>query len=186
MKLWARVLSFSMALTVPAALTAQSGSQRPLSLGISGGMALATGEFGSGMAGMGYDVTGHLYYKLPSSNKLALRGDVSFDKWGDDSDNRLGVRNLGFTGNAIFALSNSGGVRPYLLGGVGLYNSKTTYKHGYFINDSYSDTDFGFQLGGGLQFQLSGFSTFAELRYVTVYSDVYHLNWLPVVFGVKF
>lgn len=185
MKRLGRALGFAMALVVPAAMAAQSGSQRPLSLGISGGLSAPTGDFGKGLDA-GYNVTGHLFYNLTSSGKVALRGDVAYDKWSVKAINDVNLRSLGYSANAIIGLTSSGTVRPYILGGAGFFGTKTTYNSGSSAGRSNSETNFGVQAGAGAQFQLSGFSTFAEARFVSVFGPNNDMNWLPIVFGVRF
>lgn len=76
-------------------------------------------------------------------------------------------------------------VKPYVLGGLGLYNGKTTADFGS-AEISGSDTNLGLQAGAGVAFQLSGFSTFAEARLVNIFSDGNSSRFVPIVFGVRF
>ena len=68
---------------------------------------------------------------------------------------------------------------PSLVGGLGVYSGKTSGSDG-------SSTDVGLQVGAGLTFKLSGFSTFLEAKYVNVFSDPNSTGYLPITFGVKF
>ena len=70
-------------------------------------------------------------------------------------------------------------LRPYALGGLGLFNTRNP-------ETDQSDTNLGLQVGGGLTFQLSGFSTFAEARFVNVFSDGRSSRYVPITFGVRF
>lgn len=88
--------------------------------------------------------------------------------------------------NALYSVNSASMVKPYLLGGVGMYNSKATIDLGSTGGSTPSSTDLGIQVGGGLRFQLSGFSTFLEAKYVNVFTDGSSTNWLPITFGVRF
>jgi hypothetical protein len=65
-----------------------------------------------------------------------------------------------------------------VLGGLGLYK--------FDCDDCDFDTEFGFNVGGGLNFNLGTLQTFAELRYHVVSVDDFDANHLPIVFGIKF
>lgn len=174
-----RLLSLAAVLAAPAAMTAQS-SPRPVSLGISGGLSLPTGDFGSGLAS-GYSVAGHVFLSPSAMRSLRFRGDVSYDSW-DIENTNSSTRSLAGIANAIFDVSTSSTstVKPYFLGGLGIFNGKNSG------TNSESDTNLGAQLGGGLNFQLSGFSTFLEAKYVNVFAEGNNVNWIPITFGIRF
>lgn len=117
---------------------------------------------------------------------LGFRADVSFDKWGSKVSDNVKLQSLGFVANALFDVSTSSMVKPYLLGGVGMFNTKAEYNLGSTTGTSEGNTDMGVQVGGGLRFQLSGFSTFLEAKYVNVFGDPNSMNFLPITFGVRF
>jgi opacity protein-like surface antigen len=170
-------------LVLPALLSAQATADRPVSIGVSGGLSLPMGDLGDGVDA-GYNLTGHLYFKPASFTAVRLRADVSWDSWKykDNGVVDLGsLRTLGVSGNVIYDFPTSGTsvMRPYLLGGLGFYNSKASE------GGSESSSDMGIQAGIGLSFNLSGFSTFAEAKYVNVFSDG-SANWIPITFGFRF
>ena len=179
-----RVLGTGMglmaALAAPAALSAQASTDRSLTLGVSGGLSLPTGDFTEGLES-GYNLTGHVYLKPATFPSLRFRGDVSFDKWNAEANNAGSFRSLGIVANAMYEFPTSGTsiARPYLLGGLGAFNAKASE-----ADDS--DTNIGVQLGGGLNFQLSGFTTFAEAKFVNVFTDGSSLRYIPITFGVRF
>lgn len=186
-----RLLGLTAALAMPAVLTAQASSDKPVSFGVSGGLSLPMGDLGDG-AESGFAVAGHVYFKPAGITALRFRGDVSYDRWGVERRLTGGVvdanlRALGVVANAIFdvASSNTSTVKPYLLGGVGLFNAKATASAGS-LSASESDTNLGVQVGGGLTFQLSGFSTFLEAKYVNAFTEGDNSTWIPITFGVRF
>ncbi len=168
-------------------IAAQAQSTRTVSLGISGGMSLPMGDFADGYDA-GYNVTGHVYFK-PSTMKLALRGDVSYDSWkgkGSTSVVDANQSSLGLTGNGLFYLGeSSAAMRPYLVVGGGMYRSKSTAT---VANVEVSNTywDPGIQGGLGISFALSGFNTFVEAKYVNVFGENDSFNFVPISFGVRF
>lgn len=180
-----RLMALAAVAAVPSLLSAQSASDKPLSFGVSGGLSLPVGDLGDG-ASSGYVVAGHVFFKPASLKAIRLRGDVAYDKWGvKESGGDADLRSLSLVGNAIYDLPSSSNVRPYLLGGVGLYNSKFSYDLGAVRGSSATNTDLGLQIGGGLTFKLSGFDTFAEAKFVNILADG-GSNWIPISFGVRF
>ena len=71
-------------------------------------------------------------------------------------------------------------VVPYIIGGAGIYNSHRTLFLG-----ARASTDPGFNLGGGLRFELSDVTTFVEARYHKV-SGAAGIRLLPITLGILF
>lgn len=178
--------------TLPAVAGAQDA--KPLSFGVSGGLSLPMGDI-SDAYNAGFNVSGHVFYKLANQPKLTLRGDVTFDRFGgkDDGFSGLGAadfsfRSLGFLANAMYALGEGGEGKaaPYVIGGLGFYNGSANVDAdipGFgSIDIGGSSTDFGFNVGAGVNFGLAGFSAFAEARYHLVDGS----GWIPVTFGIRF
>lgn len=181
-----RLLGLAGALAL---LTGVAGAQdsKPMSFGVMGGLSLPMGDLGD-LYESGYNVTGNVYF-TPSASRFMLRGDVGYESFGGQS-NTLGTgsdfKMLSVTGNLIFPLSattDEGTMRPYLIGGGGLYRSSFDVVG---AGDSESDTNFGVALGGGVEFKLAGFSTFAEARFTNVFGDGNSSRWIPITFGFRF
>jgi Outer membrane protein beta-barrel domain len=167
-------------LALPAMVSAQQTT--PVSFGVSGGLSVPTGNLGDAVDG-GYNIAGHIWLRPGSIKSVVFRGDVSYDNWGAKVGN-LKYRALGVTANAIIhpAAPNSS-VVPYLIGGGGFFNTKSYT--GTSSNEN-TNTDLGLQVGGGIEFKLSGFSTFAEAKFVNAFSDGNNTNWIPITFGIRF
>lgn len=178
-----RMLSVAALVSAPTFLAAQQNT-RSIQIGASGGLSLPIGSLGDGVKS-GYVIAGHVYYQPSGFKSLGYRADVSLDKWSAKVSG-LDLRSLGLVANAIFHLPSSTAsmVHPYALGGVGIFNNKTS---GNSLGITYSATssDVGVQVGGGIDFALSGFSTFAEAKFVNVFSKG-GTRWIPVSFGVRF
>ncbi len=171
-----KLIGFAGALALlPAMAGAQEASK--LSFGVMGGLSLPMGDFGDGLES-GYNITGSIY--APLGEKLKLRGDVGYESFGAKvGDNSFNV--LSFTGNVILPLgtaASEGGIRPYVIGGAGAFRGS--------CDGCESSTDLGINVGGGFEFRLSGFTTFAEARFVNVFSEGDSSNWIPITFGIRF
>lgn len=185
-----RVLKLAGLAGALALLPALAGAQdaRSISFGVMGGLSLPMGDLADGVES-GYNITGNLY--MPLGDKLKLRGDVGYESFAGKGSNSIAgfdFNVLSVTGNVIFPLGTEraeGGIRPYLIGGGGLYRG-TIKLNIVGVSDSESSSDLGINVGGGFEFKLSGFTTFAEARFVNVFSDGESSNWIPITFGIRF
>jgi hypothetical protein len=75
------------------------------------------------------------------------------------------------------------GATPYLIGGLGLYNSSFTdddeHDHGG------STTNVGANVGAGLRLGLPGLSLFAETRFHNIFSEGEHARFIPLSLGIR-
>lgn len=169
---------------MPVLAQAQSTDSRPISFGVSGGASIPMGDLGD-VADVGYNLGAHVLLMPASMTHLSFRGDVSFDRWSYKGTGagliNAKSRVLGVTANAIFKSAQEMAIKPYVIGGGGLYNGKVTSD----VLDGKSESKLGLQGGGGLEFKLSGFTTFVEAKYVNVFGDA-SLSYLPVTFGIRF
>lgn len=182
---------------LPATVEAQDAKK--ISFGVMGGLSLPMGNLGDAYDS-GYNLTGSIH--APLGEKLRLRGDVGYESFGAKGSNSLVGANfnvLSFTGNLVLPLgqeASAGGIRPYVIGGLGFY--RTSFEVDVLnVSRSESNTDLGITLGGGVEFKLSGFTTFAELRFTNVWNgsnrgasgltdDANSARWVPLTFGVRF
>lgn len=194
----ARFVIGAGALLIAATTHAQgtSGSStRPFKLGGALGATVPLGDF-SDEADLGFHLGGLIEYK-PTSVPVNLRGEIMYHRNGLKSDffagQVPGVGNisgnasiLGFIGNALFSFGDAASTaRPYAIGGIGLYRMKVSGDFdGFSISDS--QTKFGLNVGGGFTFDLSGFETFVEARYHSVFTNDRNTNFIPISFGFKF
>ena len=184
------------AITLPATSSAQDG--RPVQFGVSAGLTMPMGDIGD-LYSSGFNVAGHVWFLPATMPNLSFRGDVAFDRLSAKESELEGAVNrdgsftsIGVTGNVVFSFSQedpSSFIRPYLLAGIGMFNTKsslTTSIGEAEVTQSVSDTNFGFQAGGGINFNLSGFQTFAEAKFVNVSAEGGSARWIPISFGVRF
>lgn len=158
-------------------------AQKPMSFGIALGASKATGD-GSDQINLGYHVLGTIAF-APPTMPVGLRVDAMYNAFGFDGagDGKLNI--MGVNVNATWGMPMAASpVSPYLIGGLGMYNSKVDF-------DGCGDackgqTDFGFNVGVGTKFALSGFGTFAEIRYHSIQSDGGSSAFIPISFGIMF
>jgi len=82
--------------------------------------------------------------------------------------------------NVLLKAPTGSFVVPFVIGGVGIYNSH----HTLFLGAN-SSTDPGVNVGGGLRFELHDVTTFVEARYHKVSGDA-GIRILPITLGVVF
>jgi opacity protein-like surface antigen len=150
-------------------------AQRALSLGISGGLSLPMGEMAD-FQGTGYHVAGHANINS-ASLPFEILLDGTYHSFDAKSGAAFGEKFSYFGAGASAAYVFPGlTMRPYLLGGVGMFFGKAD------VPGAESESEFGFSAGGGLRFVLSGFNSFLQAR-VNIVGD--H-TFVPISFGVVF
>jgi opacity protein-like surface antigen len=146
------------------ALGAQAAqAQAGISLGLGAGAVIPTGSMADAFS-MGWTGQTSLRVK-PAVSPLGFQVDASYSRLGLDSDLAEGnMRTISGTANAVFSFPSAAVARPYLLGGVGLYNMKAT------VGDvSGSDTKFGANAGAGFDLKLGSAALYAEGRFHAIF-----------------
>jgi len=144
---------------------------------VSGGLAAPMSDLGDA-ADLGYNVAAGLNFGgayLPIGARLegSLSG-FSLKNFNED------VRILNATANAVVNLGQRND-SPYLIGGLGIYNSK--------FGNADSENAVGVNLGGGLRFPVGGLNAFFEARYHAMLgdrADGANLQYIPITFGIVF
>ena len=165
------------ALTTPAHAQLVTGPNKPFSFGVALGASIPVSDL-SNAVNTGYNATGILGLNTPSL-PMNFRIDLAYNEFGFQHGGG-NYHNTSVTGNTVFTFPTASTIRPYLIGGVGLYNSSTSDA------GSSSSNDFGFNVGGGITIPLSGFNAFVETRYNRVATSGVSTQFVPVVFGVMF
>ncbi len=115
----------------------------------------------------------------PAASVVGYRGEGTYAKFSGDGSNS-DFRSTSFTGNVLLEVPGSA-VKPYLIGGVGLYNTK--------FGSGDSRNNIGVNGGVGLRFDLADFATYAELRIHNVFNginDDRNAQFVPISFGILF
>jgi opacity protein-like surface antigen len=180
-----RVLSLFAAVAMTVVMSASAlEAQSPIRFGLAGGLSLPQADLGDGLESgfHGQVMLGFGMIALP----VKLRADLSYHSLGVEGDGGalFGDDDLRVISGALNAIVGMGGigVKPYLTGGLGFYNSK--------FGDFDAENDFGINGGVGLEFSLTGMSTFLEVRYLKVFvgddGGDFDFALVPITFGIMF
>ena len=156
--------------------------------GVSAGISIPSGDLAD-FASSGYSVTGMLGFSVPTV-PVGFRADVGYNAWDGKDDVDAKFSTLSGTANIIVKVPMLA-ARPYLIGGVGAFRGKQegSFRFGGVLlnNISSSETKFGYNIGGGLEFGLGLLKTMVEARWVNVpMDDGPDFNYVPVTFGIMF
>jgi opacity protein-like surface antigen len=171
------VFAASLLLVTATAAQAQMAESR---FGAKVGIALPMGDFGD-VAGLGFHLGGHM--SIPLQGKLGLRVDVDYGRYGGEDGSAVdNVSLLGGVANLVYRMETSSELKPYLLGGIGFYNT-TVEGTGGGSNDA---SDLAFNVGVGYDFKFGNSNLFTELRFLSIQSDGSSTTTLPIVIGLRF
>ena len=174
-----RVMSH-VALGLAATLLAAPALRAQASFSVAAGAAVPVGSTADGVK-MGYNATIGVGFKPPLA-PIGLRIEGALNQM-DAKGTASGSSRI-MAGIANLTLSGAGMPIPmgYLIGGVGMYNFSVT---GTPIKPP-SETKLGFNVGAGINFHLTGFSTFLEARFHYVSTSGSSVKFIPITFGLKF
>jgi hypothetical protein len=172
------VLAAAVALVIPATADAQ----RFVRFGIGGGLTVPVGELAN-VTENGYHGQVMLGVNVPLF-PLSLRLDGAFHQLPAGDDGHL--RQIAVTANGRVAAIGLPAT-PYLIGGVGVYNTRFTQSVSYqdFELGTEAQTDFGVNAGVGLLLRLGLVQAFAEARYHHIFNDI-AVTHVPVTVGIMF
>jgi len=185
MKNLVRVVAMGFAVAASASVAqAQTG----VSLGLGGGAAVPTGSMADGAkTGWSSEVVARV---KPAASPVGLQLDGFYNRFALEGGIDGNARMLGGTANAVLAFP-MGVARPYLIGGVGVYNGKTTITGGPATD---SQTKFGANGGLGLDVGIGkSASLFAEGRFHAIFKGAVDQTTLqdetaymiPVTLGMR-
>ena len=193
MKRTAALFSFAVLASIGSASVAQAQVSNPLKFTVFAGGALPTGDLKDG-TNTGYNVGAALDYRFPLS-PFGVRGEGIYSSFGskDDGFGDADLSDLGFNANAVVWLPNAGSpVRAYLTGGPTYSRIKVSGSEGN-VDVSITDNNWGFNVGGGLDFALGALSTRLDVRYRRISSDDFFgtgesgtVEYIPITFGITF
>jgi opacity protein-like surface antigen len=176
--------TLAVSLLLVSVSTADAQFASPIRFNVHAGAAIPTGDTGD-EADLGFRVGAGLELR-PAFSPVGLRFDGAFDRMPIDQDllDFFGADDGNLT---LWSVTANAVVAPpvsplYFIGGIGAYSSKISIDGA----DSDSETDFGFNIGAGLSLPLTGFSTFIEARYHRVSVEGGNIQYVPIVFGLRF
>jgi opacity protein-like surface antigen len=174
--------------------TARAQLSNPLKFTVFAGAALPTGDLKDGV-NTGYSVGAALDFHVPLS-PIGFRGEGTYSSFGakdsggaDDAD----LSDLGLNANVVFWLPSVGSpIRPYLTGGPSYSRTKVSASVSG-VDASVKDDNWGFNVGGGLDFALGALSTRLDVRYKRISSKNFFgtgengtMQYIPITFGLTF
>lgn len=151
-------------------------AQAPIRFSGAAALALPIGDLGDA-ADVGFNLSVRGEGRL-SSPGWSVRGDLSWDRFGGKGI----VDAYSYLGAAANIVHRGSAGRLYEFGGLGLYNSKTSFGDGL----NRDDTNLGLQLGLGLDLNPGPHTPFVEFGLTNVFTSGSNSLWFPVRFGVRF
>jgi opacity protein-like surface antigen len=147
---------------------------------LGGGVGIPLGSYDD-VVKMGWEGTAGVAFQ-PRSFPLGIQVDGSYAQFSDETAFDIKNQLIYGTANARYQFASSSSFRPYLVGGVGVYNSKAKG------DDAFDDssTKSGANLGAGFDFGTAGTGLFLEARYHSVFVEGENLKFLPITLGIRF
>jgi opacity protein-like surface antigen len=170
--------SFTM---VAAALAfSAADAQAQIGFSVAGGPTFPMGDIGD-VLDMGYHAKVAASFKLPVL-PIGLEADGMWNQFDYSNADDANLRILSGSLNAVINLPTPG-ITPYIIGGVGMYNSQADIEG----EDTESVTDVGVNAGVGVRLGLVGLGgVFAEARLHNVFTDGDSYRFVPVSLGIRF
>jgi hypothetical protein len=174
------------ALTVGTLLGTSALQAQGAEFALGGGVGFPLGSFDD-VAGTGWHGLAAISF-VPNGAPVGIQFDGQYQQYSMNGPSSLKERFLMGTGNIVFKFktSDQSTFRPYLIGGGGVYNFKTTGSAdpGDIIEGG--TTKFGINLGAGFDFKAGGAGLFIESRFHDVFTSGENLKFLPVTIGIRF
>jgi opacity protein-like surface antigen len=146
------------------------------------GVGIPLGNFDD-VVKVGWQATGAVSF-APRNLPVGIQVDATFSRFSDETPADVSNQLVYGTANAVyrFTSSDESRFRPYLIGGLGVYNSKLTGSDA--LDDS--STKFGFNAGAGFDFKAGGAALFLEGRFHNVFVSGPNVEFFPINVGVRF
>jgi hypothetical protein len=159
-------------------------AQRPISIGLAGGVSLPHGDLADGV-----NTGWHALATIALSTlmqPIGLRLDVAYNRFAFSDEVQGAADGYSATGSATLngtyrlPMTNSP-MSPYLISGLGAYRSDCSLGPGCEATFRY-----GWNVGLGTKLYVLGFRSFLEARYHRTERGDSDVNYFPVTFGVIF
>jgi hypothetical protein len=172
------------ALAVAGAMLAAGATEAAsqLRFSIAGGPSMPLGSLGDEVD-TGYHAQLSAALSVPLL-PVGIRVDGMFTQFpepGEDGNFRVVSGSV----NGVFSMP-SVGITPYLVGGIGIYNSRFTDDDDDHDHDTGSTTNVGANVGVGLRIGLPGLAVFGEARLHNLFNEGDAVRFAPVSLGVRF
>jgi hypothetical protein len=180
--------AFSKGLTAAAAgllLVAPALRAQGAEFALGGGVGFPTGTFDNAVKTGWHGLLAVSF--VPNGWPVGLQFDGQYQQYKFDGSSSLKERFIMGTGNVVFKFKSSeeSKVRPYIIGGPGVYNLKATGTNDIGALTSGGQTKFGFNAGVGFDFKAGGAGLFIETRYHNVFTSGADVKFIPVTLGIR-
>ena len=187
-KSFTMLLSLAAVATFASPVVARAQVSNPLKFTVFGGAALPSGDVSNDFK-TGYTVGGAVDLRAPLM-PLGLRGELSYSSLGaKDTGGLESLKMTDFGGNlnGVWWLPSAGTpLTAYLTGGP-TYAKISVKATDSGVSGSVDDKRWGFNVGGGIDFALSGLSTRLDLRYRQISMEGGDkIKTVPITFGITF
>lgn len=172
------VAGFGLAALLSVAVATTSSAQTVVGVGVGGGVAMPMGDFGDA-AKMGFGGGAGLFI-YPNGGNIGVRADVGYLQFDAENDANPKVKQLSAMGNLLFAIPTDANLRPYLVAGAGMLNSKAD------VEGAESSSAFAFQGGAGVSVGSGNARFFVEGKFVTSSKDGNTTSYIPILAGVSY
>jgi hypothetical protein len=155
-------------------------AQRPqFSLGAGAGIPLGAYD---DVVKLGWQATGAVSF-APRSLPVGIQIDASYAQFSDETPFDIKNQLVYGTANARYQFESGENTRwrPYLIGGLGIYNSRDTGSDAL----EGSATKLGVNAGAGFDFKAGSAALFLEGRFHNVFSDGPNVKFFPVTLGIR-
>jgi opacity protein-like surface antigen len=152
----------------------------------------------------GFTVVGSIGFR-PVDSPVRFRLEAQYTRLGLDEEMRFGgggapevadghVSIISGIGNIVLAARTAHRLRPYLIGGLGIYRLSSEVGHttpeGTPLDNSFtpsrSETKFGLNGGAGVDLAVGALHTFVEARYHGVFTEGDRAGFIPITLGIRF
>lgn len=173
------------ALTAGMLLVAPALRAQGAEFALGGGVGFPTGNFDNSVKTGWHGLVGVSF--VPNGWPVGLQFDGQYQQYKFDGSASLKERFIMGTGNVVFKFKSSeeSKVRPYLIGGPGVYNLKATGTNDIGNITTGGQTKFGFNAGVGFDFKAGGAGLFIETRYHNVFTDGADVKFIPITLGIR-
>jgi opacity protein-like surface antigen len=168
----------AMCAGVASSVVPLEAQQRPISIGLAGGVSLPQGDLADGV-NTGWHALGTIALST-LMQPLGLRLDVAYNRFEfSDVDGNQSVGSATLNATYRLPMTNSP-MSPYLISGLGAYRTECSLPAGCD-----AATKFGWNVGLGTKLFV-GFRSFIEARYHRTKRADTHVNYFPLTLGVMF
>jgi hypothetical protein len=177
------IRSFVVVAVLAATAGTSTAAAQGVTVSVGGGPAVPLGFLNSG-TNIGVHAMAAVSV-APAAFPIGIRVDGMYHRYGFSGGADGHFRVFQGAASAVYHLpaAESTTIRPYLLGGVGLYNYKSISDFPFTPDES--TTDVGINGGVGVDVIAGALRLFTEARYHNVFTPRENVEFLPITVGVR-